>query len=116
MMFSGVPNLVWVFGYFRAAWTLRVDLVGDFVCRLLRHMDAKAAGEVRITVPESLAGEDLLPWIEGDNFNPGYLVRGLDKLPRRLGEREEWRHSQDYWREAEDLPAIDLGGEEFVYR
>src|SRR4051794_30265924 len=35
MMFTGVPNLVWVFGYFRASWTLRVDLVADFVCRLL---------------------------------------------------------------------------------
>ena len=34
MMFSGVPNLVWVFGYFRASWTLRVDLVSDFVNRL----------------------------------------------------------------------------------
>ena len=41
MMFTGVPNLVWVFGYFRASWTLRADLVGDFVCRLLKHMDAK---------------------------------------------------------------------------
>ena len=41
MMFTGVPNMVWVFGYFRASWTLRADLVADFVCRLLRHMDAK---------------------------------------------------------------------------
>ncbi|MEI4861503.1 FAD-containing monooxygenase EthA, partial [Klebsiella pneumoniae] len=32
MMFTGVPNLVWIFGYFRASWTLRVDLIGDFVC------------------------------------------------------------------------------------
>ena len=40
MMFTGVPNLVWVFGYFRASWTLRVDLVADFVCRLLNHMKA----------------------------------------------------------------------------
>ncbi len=40
MMFTGVPNMVWVFGYFRASWTLRADLVADFVCRLLKHMDA----------------------------------------------------------------------------
>ena len=26
-MFTGVPNLVWVFGYFRASWTLRADLL-----------------------------------------------------------------------------------------
>ena len=43
MMFTGVPNLVWVFGYFRASWTLRADLVADFVCRLLKHMDAPRA-------------------------------------------------------------------------
>ena len=30
MMFTGVPNMVWIFGYFRASWTLRVDLVSDF--------------------------------------------------------------------------------------
>ena len=116
MMFAGVPNLAWVFGYFRAAWTLRVDLLGDFVCGLLRHMDEKGVFEVDITVPESLAGETLMPWIEADNFNPGYLVRDLDKLPKRLGELPEWRHSQDYWRESKDIPAIDLDGPEFVYR
>jgi cation diffusion facilitator CzcD-associated flavoprotein CzcO len=40
-MFVGVPNMAWVFGYFRSSWTLRVDLVGDFVCRLLNHMKDK---------------------------------------------------------------------------
>ncbi|WP_408585997.1 flavin-containing monooxygenase [Novosphingobium sp.] len=115
MMFAGVPNLVWVFGYFRAAWTLRVDLLGDFVCRLLQHMDEKGRSEINIVVPEGLGDEALLPWIEDDNFNPGYLVRDMDKLPKRLGDRPEWRHTQDYWREAEDIPAIDLDGAEFAY-
>ena len=45
MMFTGVPNLVWVFGYFRASWTLRVDLVADFVCRLLKHMKTIGAAQ-----------------------------------------------------------------------
>ena len=116
MMFAGVPNLAWVFGYFRASWTLRVDLVGDFVCHLLRHMEERQATQVDIVVPEHLAGETLLPWIEADNFNPGYLTRDMDKLPKRLGERPEWRHTQDYFREIEDIPAIDLAGEEFAYR
>src|SRR5437588_1159940 len=43
MMFTGVPNLVRVFGYFRASWTLRVELVADFVCRLVNHMKATGA-------------------------------------------------------------------------
>lgn len=116
MMFAGVPNMAWVFGYFRAAWTLRVDLLGDFVCRLLRHMDETGKEEVRIVVPENLSDQPLTNWIENDNFNPGYLMRDIDKLPKRLGELPEWRHSQDYWREAEDIPSIDLDGAEFAYR
>ena len=116
MMFTGVPNLVWVFGYFRAAWTLRVDLLGDFVCQLLQHMEQNGAAQIDVVAPSDAAGEALMPWVEDDNFNPSYLMRDIDKLPKRLGERPEWRHTQDYWREAEEIPAIDLGGAEFAYR
>lgn len=116
MMFTGVPNLVWVFGYFRAAWTLRVDLLGDFVTRLLRHMDETGAEQVEVVKPAGSENDPLLPWIEEDNFSPNYLMRDIDKLPKRLGERPEWRHTQDYWQEAEDIPAIDLDGAEFAYR
>jgi len=42
-MFTGIPNMAWAFGYFRASWTLRADLIGDFVCRLLQHVDDKGA-------------------------------------------------------------------------
>jgi cation diffusion facilitator CzcD-associated flavoprotein CzcO len=114
MMFSGVPNLLWVFGYFRASWTLRVDMLGDFVCRLLRHMDAIGAKRVDVALRDEDEDMELLPWIEEENFNPGYLMRGLDRLPRR-GAKPEWRHNQDYWTEREEIPAIDLDGEEFVY-
>lgn len=114
MMFTGVPNMVWVFGYFRASWTLRVDLLGDFVCRLLQHMDAQGARRVEVALREEDAEMPLLPWIEQDNFNPGYLMRDLDRLPRR-GDKPEWRHNQDYWSEREEIPRIDLDGSEFVY-
>lgn len=114
MMFTGVPNMAWVFGYFRASWTLRTDLVADFVCRLLNHM--KASGTRRVAV--QLRPEDrdmpLLPWIDPENFNPGYLMRDLHLLPRRGG-KPEWQHTQDYWTEKDAFPAIDLGGPEFTY-
>ncbi len=116
MMFAGVPNMAWVFGYFRAPWTLRVDLMGDFVCKMLHHMDEKGVSEVNIVVPAGLAGAELMPWIEDDNFNPGYLTRDMDKMPKRVGEHPEWRHTQDYFREVIDFPAINLDGEEFAYR
>jgi cation diffusion facilitator CzcD-associated flavoprotein CzcO len=114
MMFTGVPNMLWVFGYFRASWTLRVDMLGDFVCRLLKHMDALHAKRLEVALRDEDQDMKLLSWIEEDNFNPGYLMRGLDQLPRR-GEKPEWRHNQDYWRERLELPEIDLDGPEFVY-
>jgi len=114
MMFTGVPNMVWVFGYFRASWTLRTDLVADFVTRLLAHMKNKGAKKV---VP-ALRPEDhnmpLLSWIDPENFNPGYLMRDMHLLPRR-GDKPEWQHSQDYWAEKDQFPAIDLDDAAFVY-
>ena len=114
MMFTGVPNLVWVFGYFRASWTLRVDLLGDFVCGLLNHMDELGAKRVEVALRDEDKNMKILPWIEEDNFNPGYLMRDLDRLPRR-GDKPEWRHNQDYWTERGEIPSTDLDGEEFVY-
>jgi cation diffusion facilitator CzcD-associated flavoprotein CzcO len=114
MMFTGIPNMVWVFGYFRASWTLRTDLVADFVCRLLRHMKETGARKV---VP-ALRPEDhnmpLLSWIDPENFNPNYLMRDMHLLPKR-GDKPEWQHSQDYWAEKDQFRATDLADAAFVY-
>jgi len=114
MMFTGVPNMAWVFGYFRASWTLRADLVGDFVCRLLKHMKDKQARKVEVALRPEDKDMPLLPWIDTENFNPGYLTRGLHLLPKR-GDKREWQHTQDYWREKNEIPAIDLDDKAFVY-
>ncbi len=114
MMFTGVPNMLWVFGYFRASWTLRVDLLGDFVTRLLNHMDKKGVHRVELALRPEDKDMPILPWIEGDNFNPGYLMRDIHKMPRR-GDKPEWRHNQDYWKEKEEIPTINLDGAEFNY-
>ncbi len=107
MMFTGVPNMIWVFGYFRAAWTLRADLIGDFVCRLLTHMDDKG---VSVVTPRLLPEEEALPrlpWIDNENFNPGYIQRGLHLLPKSI-DRTEWQHTQDYMVDKKTIPAADL--------
>lgn len=114
MMFTGVPNMVWVFGYFRASWTLRVDLMGDFVCRMLNHMDAKDVSEVQVQFRKEDEDMEILPWIDPENFNPGYLMRSMHLLPKR-GSNYEWQHTQDYWREKDEMPLIDLDGEQFKY-
>ncbi|MGZ6017921.1 MAG: flavin-containing monooxygenase [Phenylobacterium sp.] len=114
MMFTGVPNMVWVFGYFRASWTLRADLVGDFVCRLLNHMKAKGAKTVEVALRPEDRDMPLMSWMDPENFNPGYLMRGMHLLPQR-GDKPEWQHSQDYWSEKDELPVIDLDDAAFVY-
>ncbi|MEZ5265499.1 MAG: NAD(P)/FAD-dependent oxidoreductase [Acidimicrobiales bacterium] len=114
-MFTGVPNLAWVFGYFRASWTLRADLIGDFVCRLLNHLAARGA---TVVTPQLRADEQdmpLLPWVDPENFNPGYLMRSLHLLPRQ-GDHAPWQHTQDYWSERKVFPLIDLDDGSLVYR
>jgi len=106
-MFTGVPNLLWIFGYLRWSWTLRVDLMGDFVCRLLQHMQATGAQVVTPQLRPADAGMALRPWVEPDNFNPGYLVRGMHLLPKQ-GDAEPWQHTQDYELERKQLPQARL--------
>lgn len=114
MMFTGVPNMCWVFGYFRASWTLRVDMQADFVCALLNKAAKQGVRRIEVQLRPEDHNMAVLPWIAADNFNPGYLMRGIDQLPRR-GDKPEWQHNQDYWRERQEFPAIDLDGSEFVY-
>lgn len=114
MMFTGVPNLVWIFGYFRASWTLRVDILGDFVCRLLKHMQKKGAKKVEVVLRPEDRDMPILSWMDPENFNPNYLMRSMHLMPKR-GPKPEWQHTQDYWAERKALPKVDLDGGEFVY-
>src|SRR5215813_14064181 len=114
MMFTGIPNMAWVFGYFRASWTLRADLVADFVCRLLKHMKEKGAKQVEVALRPEDHNMPVLSWIDPENFNPGYMMRSMHLLPKR-GDKPEWQHSQDYWMEKDQIPSIDLNDKAFAY-
>ncbi len=114
MMFTGIPNMVWVFGYFRASWTLRSDLVGDFVCRLLKHMQQCGARKVEVALRPEDKDMQILPWIDEENFNPGYMRRGMHLLPKR-GDKPEWAHTQDYWAEKDAIPGTNLNDTAFIY-
>lgn len=90
-MLSNVPNLVMMFGYLNASWTLRVDLVADYACRLLKLMDEAGAD---IATPVLAPGEEPA---EGELFgmSSGYLARGRYLLPRSA-QAMPWKLSQDY--------------------
>ena len=113
-MFTGIPNMAWVFGYFRASWTLRADMLGDFVCRLLQHMDDKGA---QVVTPQLRSDEQdmtMNPWVDPEDFNPGYLQRGMHLMPKQ-GDHEPWMHTQDYKTEVQVLPEADLDDGSLVF-
>jgi cation diffusion facilitator CzcD-associated flavoprotein CzcO len=89
-MYAGVPNLSASFGYVNASWTLKADLIADFTCRVLRHMDAVGA---RSVTPRP--GNVELEPTNGAAFSPGYVKRSADIMPRR-GTRKPWRLAESY--------------------
>lgn len=114
MMFTGVPNLAWVFGYFRASWTLRVDLMADFICRMFEHMESAGTNQVTPQLRSEDENMEVGPWMDPENFNPGYLMRSMHLMPKS-GEAPRWAHTQDYWAERRELPLVDLDNDGLVF-
>jgi cation diffusion facilitator CzcD-associated flavoprotein CzcO len=115
LMFTGVPNLLQVFGYFRSSWTLRVDLIGDFLCRLFNFMESRGVDVVTPQLRSEDADMTLMPWVNPEDFNPGYMNRSVHLLPKQ-GSRDPWRNELTYEVEKEALPAADFGDGSLVFR
>lgn len=99
MMYSSLPNLVHVFGYVNASWTLRADLTAEWLCRLVNHMDK--LGMRQCTPTRNLATKtDTSPWIA--NFNPGYMKRAMHLFPKQ-GAEEPWVNTQNYTKDKKML-------------
>jgi cation diffusion facilitator CzcD-associated flavoprotein CzcO len=114
LMISGIPNMAYVFGYFRHSWTLRVDLVSDLVGRIFAHMEEKGATMVVPTLRPEDAGMQLRPWSDPENFNAGYVLRSQHILFKQ-GDREPWTHMLEHAQEMEILPKADLDDGSLVY-
>ncbi|HEX9170895.1 MAG TPA: NAD(P)/FAD-dependent oxidoreductase [Roseiarcus sp.] len=100
VMFSDVPNLASVFGYTNASWTLKSDLIANYVCRLLDHMDRRG---YTVCTPRrgdaAIAEDPTLP------LTSGYIQRAKGLLPKQ-GARKPWRMNQNY---ALDVMALRFG-------
>jgi cation diffusion facilitator CzcD-associated flavoprotein CzcO len=104
MMCTGLPNLVSVFGYINASWTLRAELVSQWFCGLLQHMQRSGVAVVTPALEEGLPPMEPRPWIDG--FSAGYMQRALHLFPRQ-GDRAPWLNSQSYLRERREFAAMD---------
>jgi cation diffusion facilitator CzcD-associated flavoprotein CzcO len=97
MMLCGVPNFAWTIGYTNASWTLKADLVAQYVCRLLNHMSANGYATVAPQAPPP--GASLRPIID---LESGYVLRSLAALPKQAASTP-WRLHQNYLRDVRVL-------------
>jgi monooxygenase len=91
MMLTDMPNSAFTIGYTNASWTLKADLVSEFVCRVLNYMDEKGYDTVVPQHPGNSVEER--PILD---FTPGYVLRALDRLPKS-GSVAPWRLKQNYF-------------------
>lgn len=92
MMLSDIPNFAFIVGYTNASWTLKADLVCQYVVRVLQRMEKTGA---RVVVPRkdpSVAEEPFL------DFEAGYVMRSLDRFPKQ-GAVAPWKLKMNYFRD-----------------
>ena len=89
-MLSRIPNCVFALGYINSSWTLRAELVCEYVCNLLNHMDEH--GYRTCTVEADPSVEQLPLW---EDLKAGYVKRGEAHTPRQ-GDRDPWRWNHSY--------------------
>ncbi|MBU3066290.1 NAD(P)/FAD-dependent oxidoreductase [Nocardia sp. NEAU-G5] len=99
MMLGDVPNFAFTIGYTNASWTLKADLVAEFVCRLLRYMDARGYDSCTPTPDPAVDRRPLM------DFQAGYVLRALDRFPS-AGTRQPWRLGMNY---AQDVYTLRHG-------
>lgn len=93
LMFSGVPNMVFTFGYINASWTLRADLIAEFFCRLINEMDKGGKRVCSAELRLSDMNMPARPFI--DDFSAGYMQRMMHRFPKQ-GDRAPWLNTQNY--------------------
>ena len=96
MMLSGVPNFAFTIGYTNASWTLKADLVAEYVVRLLTHLRATGTRSV-VPVRDPSVGE--VPLMD---FDAGYVQRVIHTLPRQ-GDVAPWLLKQNYLHDSRTL-------------
>jgi monooxygenase len=103
-MLSNVPNFAVLFGYLNAGWTLRVDIVADRLCRLLKQM---AAWKATVVTPVLPADHGLIEARPFAMFSSGYLERGKHLIPKSAT-TAPWRIAMDYRSDKREMHAAPL--------
>ena len=109
MMFSDLPNMAFTVGYTNSSWTLKADLTGQYVCRLLNKM--VRSGYASVT-PRLKGDIDEVPLLD---FDAGYVLRAREQFPKQ-GNRLPWKNYQNYIRDFIGLRLGRLNDDELEFR
>jgi len=104
-MFSNIPNFSTFFGYTNASWTLRVDIVCNYICRIFEHMQATGA---EIATPY-LADPQGMEKQHFFDLSSNYIKRAEGQLPHN-GPTWPWKLGMDYLQDRKDMkdtPIVD---------
>jgi monooxygenase len=97
MMLSDVPNFAFAIGYTNSSWTLKVDIVCEFLTRLIGHMDR---GGYDTCVPHN--GDPSMETRPLLDFGAGYVQRSVHAFPRQ-GTRGPWQLAMSYAADRKNL-------------
>lgn len=101
LMLTGMPNFAYTIGYTNASWTLKADLVADFVSEVVGRLRSRGLRKVEVLRDPSMREEPFM------DFDAGYVLRSVDHLPKQ-GERAPWRMNQNYVLDLRAIRGADL--------
>lgn len=95
ILINNIPNLAWLAGYPHLAWTLRIEMVCDYLCRLFNEMQKR---DTTVVYTERGNAEAYSISTLGSALNAGYVKRAEHLLPRQ-GKSRLWRGYANYYAE-----------------
>ncbi|MEO8814147.1 MAG: NAD(P)/FAD-dependent oxidoreductase [Mycobacterium sp.] len=98
VLVQNVPNMAVILGYTNASWTLKAEIAGAYLCRLLQHMDDHGFA---VATPRDIDDCALEAGVL-DQLNSGYVRRGQAVVPRQ-GSKHPWKVLMDYQKDSEIL-------------
>ncbi len=90
MMVSNIPNFITSFGYTNNSWTLRVDLIANYFCRLLNFLDKNNYTYFMPIQDDSIERHSVT-----EELNSGYITRSEDQFVKQ-GNKNPWKAYQNY--------------------
>ena len=95
VMIEDIPNMVALFGYTNASWTLKIDLACQYVMRLLGYMHQH---RYQVVLPQAHT-KDAKALTQTDTvmgaLSSGYVKRAQHELPKQ-GDIYPWRVTNNY--------------------